>query len=139
MGLILDTSVLVAAERGRFDVAELLAANPGQDIAIAAITASELLVGAIKSRDDTHRVRRTAAVEARLARIPLLEFGIIDARQHALLQVTLERGGVPINAHDLLIAATALARGFSLATLDLKHFSRVPGLQLVDVQPFVRV
>lgn len=41
-----------------------------------------------------------------------------------------------IGAHDLLIAATALARGYGVATLNRREFARVPGLHLVSLERF---
>jgi len=51
MGLILDTSVFIAEERGRFDMARLLQQFPNEQPAIAAITASELLHGVARAND----------------------------------------------------------------------------------------
>lgn len=45
--------------------------------------------------------------------------------------------GEMIGLHDLLIAATALANGHAVATLNRKDFERIPGLRLVEVAPFV--
>lgn len=44
-----------------------------------------------------------------------------------------ERRGSTVPAFDLLIAATALSRGWALATGDVKGFSRVAGLELVTL------
>ncbi|MBI4704379.1 MAG: type II toxin-antitoxin system VapC family toxin [Deltaproteobacteria bacterium] len=40
----------------------------------------------------------------------------------------MQRRGSTIGAHDLLIAATAVAHGLSLATRNVREFRRVPGL-----------
>lgn len=60
--MILDTSVLADAERGRFELAALLRAHPDQSAAIAAVSASELLRGVERATAST-RQRRTAFVE----------------------------------------------------------------------------
>jgi hypothetical protein len=44
MGLILDTSLLIADERGKFDMPGFLLRFPGVQPLITAITASEFLV-----------------------------------------------------------------------------------------------
>jgi len=51
MGLMLETSVLIAAERRRFDLPALLAAHPGEPLALAAITLSELRHGCLRAVD----------------------------------------------------------------------------------------
>jgi predicted nucleic acid-binding protein len=43
-----------------------------------------------------------------------------------------------IGAHDLLIAATAVLLDFSLATVNLREFRRVPGLQVIDPTAFLK-
>lgn len=137
MGVVLDTSILIAAERGHLELDRLLAA-PGVDgVAVAAITVSELLVGAARAKEPGARSRRSGFAEWVAAAIPVLPFGVLEARSHALLIDALMRAGAPIGATDALIAATALASGLQVATLDMKHFARVPGLVLVDTAPFV--
>jgi tRNA(fMet)-specific endonuclease VapC len=55
MGLILDTSILIADERGRFDMPSFLRHFPSPKPIIAAITASELLHGVERARDPARR------------------------------------------------------------------------------------
>jgi tRNA(fMet)-specific endonuclease VapC len=138
VGVVLDTSVLIAAERGRFDLDRLLAA-PGIDgVAVAAISLSELLVGAARAQDPALRNRRLVFAEWVAAELSILSFGAFEARAHAILVEQLLRAGTPIGAGDTLIAATALANGLEVATLDAKHFTRVPGLRIVETGAFVR-
>lgn len=138
MGLILDTSVLVAAERRTLSLGALLDSVASEPVGIAALTASELLHGCHRAADPGTRARRFALVEALLDHIPVHEFGLGEARRHAELWAALAREGALIGAHDMLIGATALARGAALATLNERDFRRVPGLQLLAVEPFVR-
>ena len=137
MGLILDTSVLIAAERRTLSLGALLNAVADEPVGIAALTASELLHGCHRAADAGTRARRFAFVEALLDRIPVYEFGLGAARRHAELRAALASTGSPIGAHDMLIGATALARGCTLATLNQRDFGRVPGLQLLNVHPFI--
>lgn len=138
MGLILDTSVLVAAERRTLALGALLDSVASEPVGIAALTASELLHGCHRAADPGTRARRFAFVEALLDHIPVHEFGLGEARRHAELWAALAREGALIGAHDMLIGATALARGFGLVTLNERDFRRVPGLRLLAVEPFVR-
>jgi tRNA(fMet)-specific endonuclease VapC len=135
--LILDTSILVAAERRTVRLESLLKAAGDQPVAIAAITAAELLHGCRRAADPGVRARRGAYVEAILDAIPVLPFGLSEARRHAELWAELVRQGTMIGAHDLLIGATALARGEELATLNQREFTRVAGLRLTAVERFL--
>ena len=137
MGVVLDTSVLIAAERGTFALRELLEKLGDAEAGISAVTASELLVGGHRAADPGVQSRRFARVEYILRDLPVFEFGLVEARRHAELWARLMRAGSLIGPHDMLIAATALSRGFQLVTLNSAEFRRVSGLELVEVEEFV--
>jgi tRNA(fMet)-specific endonuclease VapC len=92
------------------------------------VTASELLHGVHRATTAEQRTKREAYVESILATMPLLPFDLLVARVHAQLDADLAAKGGHLGAHDLQIAATALAYGESLATRDEKSFPKVPGL-----------
>ncbi len=137
MGVILDTSVLVAAERQVLRLEPVRESLGELSVGIAAVTASDLLHGCHRAADAAIRVRRFAFVDALLALIPVLPFGLAEARRHAELWALLAQSGTMIGAHDLLIGATALARGDELATLNSREFKRVAGLRLVKLERFL--
>jgi len=104
----------------------------GDDVvAIAAITASELVHGVHRAANTTRRRRREAFVERLLAVLPVLPFDFVTARTHASLWANLAAKGSGVGAHDLMIAATALAAGYRVATRDRRSFSRIPGPEVV--------
>jgi tRNA(fMet)-specific endonuclease VapC len=131
MGALIDSSVLIAAERGQLDLESILQDYAETDFALAAITASELLHGVHRAKGTRRRARREAFVEAILARLPILAFDFVCARTHAFLWASLATRGVSIGAHDLIIGATAIARGLDVVTRDERSFPRVPGLSLI--------
>jgi len=137
VGIVIDTSVLVAGERRALRFEALLESLGEEPVAIAAITASDLLHGCHRASDPGVRARRAAFVDALLEAIPVLPFGLPEARRHAELWAGLAREGSVIGPHDLLIAATALAQGHSLVTMNQREFGRVPGLRLVAVERFL--
>lgn len=137
MGLILDTSILIAAERGAFALPAFFAARKEDMFYLASITASELLYGVEVANTPRRREVRRSFVEAVLAAIPLIDFDAAIARTHARIWAELDRSGTRIGAYDQLIAATAVACDHSLATLNRGEFERVRGLQLADVSPFI--
>jgi len=138
VGLILDTSTIIAAERGVFDLDGLLH-DAGEDtVAIAAITASELLHGVERARNEAVRSRRHALVESVLDAFPVIPFGLPEARVHARLWAALAAKGKMIGAHDLQIAATCLSLGSAVVTLNVKEFRRVAGLSMASVTPYRR-
>jgi len=135
MGIILDSSVLVAFERRRFDLERLLTAHPSP--AIAAITAAELLIGVERADTLERRARRRSFVENLFALMPIIPFDLTQARLYAERFAELASRGIVIGDRDLQIAVTALNLNFELATLNVGEFQRVTGLRLVDVSSFV--
>ena len=137
MGMILDSSVLIAAERGRLRFANYCASLGDEKLFITAITASELLHGVERATSQAIRTRRAAFVEALLTRFQVLEFDLDVAQHHAPLWAMLASSGTLIGPHNLQIAAIALRHGFSVASLNVEEFRRVPSLPLADLQPFL--
>ena len=134
MGIVLDTSILIAAERKQFDLPRFLKGHENQEIAISAVTASELLHGCERAKNASQKKEREQYVEAILARIPVVPFDVGQARIHARLWAQQVKQGESVGAHDLMIAATALSIHFDLATLNQDEFRRIPGLKVVDFQ-----
>ena len=137
MGLILDSSVIIAAERGRFDMAAFIEAEAPMDtVYIASVTGSELLHGVHRGKGKV-RVKREAFVERVLRDTPNLPFDLECARHHAKLWARLVTLGSPIGAHDMMIAATCLRFDLELATLNEAEFARVDGLRMVATRKYL--
>lgn len=132
MGVLIDTSVLIAPERGRFGVEQWLAGREDEEFFVSVITASELLHGVHRANAPDVRARRSAFVEAVLARFPLLSIDLATARAHAQLWAELASGGRMIGAHDLWLAAACVAHGLTLVTANVREFQRVPGLSMEE-------
>lgn len=137
MGVMLDASVLIAAERERFDLEGMLRnLEPESPVGLSVITAAELLHGVERADTPERRQRRGQYVEGLLQRFALFELTLSDARVYSRIWSSLQSAGITVGAHDLLLAATCLRLGFRVATLNVSEFVRVPGLQLVDVGPY---
>jgi tRNA(fMet)-specific endonuclease VapC len=124
--LILDTSVLVASERIGSNLDAVVADD--DDVAIAAITAAELLVG-VELASKERCERRREFVERILRSVPVEAYDLVVARAHASLLAYTRRSGVPRGAHDLIIAATAVASDRSVVSADAQAFDGLPGLR----------
>lgn len=116
---------MVAGERGRLRLDDLI--GDEDDVAVAAITVAELLVG-VELADAATQSRRRALVDSIVATIPVEDYDLEVARSHALLLAHAHRSGRRRGAHDLVIAATALARGRIVVTADRSGFSDLPGV-----------
>jgi tRNA(fMet)-specific endonuclease VapC len=125
--LILDTAVLIDAERRGRHLDRLIADE--DDVAIAAVTAAELLVG-VELADDARRPTRAAFVRSVLDTVPIEDYDGQVARAHATLLAHVRRTGRPRGAHDLIIAATAAARDRLVVSTDSTAFADLPGVPI---------
>lgn len=126
MGLILDTDVLIRAEKATEPTDFGKWAHHGEAF-ISAITCSELLVGVHLANTETRRLRRAAFVERLLGALPALAFDSDVARVHASLP-----RNITLGAHDLIIGATALRYGYPVLTGNVDDFRRMPGVAVID-------
>jgi predicted nucleic acid-binding protein len=132
MALLIDTSVLVSAERGEEGYEQALPEDErDQEHSISVITVSELLHGVHGATGEVRRARRRAFVEGMLARFEPIPIVFEVARIHAEIWAELEAAGEIIGVHDLWIAATALTHGLQVATSNAREFERVPGLSVL--------
>ncbi|MGN6588090.1 MAG: PIN domain-containing protein [Solirubrobacterales bacterium] len=127
--LILDTTVLVDAERGGDALAKAI--DDGDDVAVAAITVAELKVGVQLARG-RRRDKRKRFVAAILDSVSIEPYDIDVAEAHAVLLGHVRRNGTPRGAHDLIIAATARARERQVVSFDQGGFAELPGVPLAD-------
>ena len=130
MGALIDSSALIAIERGQLSIERISVRFAEEDVAVSAVTASELLHGLHRARTATQRHRRQAFVEGLLAQLPVIPFDLTVARVHASLWADLSARGVAIGERDLMIGATAISRGYAVATRDERSFPRIPGLKV---------
>jgi tRNA(fMet)-specific endonuclease VapC len=126
--LILGTSILIAVERRGRRLDAII--DDKDDVAIAAVTAAELLVG-VELASGRRRSARKAFVDTLLQTVPLEPYDMDVARAHAGLLAWTRRSGRQRGAHDLIIAATALARERVVITADTGGFD---GLPLVSIR-----
>lgn len=128
-GLILDSTIAIDLERGRLppEVEDELGA--AEDVALSAVTLSELLQG-VHLADEGRRAQKEAFVEQITRSFPVIPFDDVAARVHARLAADLARKGTPVGALDLLIGAVAIANGRELWSADRRSFPKIPGLVL---------
>jgi predicted nucleic acid-binding protein len=130
VGLLIDSSVLIRLERDEASLDDFIVGLGDEDVAIASITASELLVGVLKASPAIRRSHREAFVEYVVGRFPVLPVDLAVARTHARLLTDLQAASSMIGLHDLLIAATAVANELAILTFNVREFNHVPGLDV---------
>ena len=133
MAVLTDSDVLVDLERSVANPAVEQAIS-SEDRAISVITVSELLHDVHRAKG-AQRTRRSAFAEHLLAELQAIPITETVARVHADVWARLAVRGQVIGAHDLWIAATALAHGLGIATGNAEEFERVPGLRVIPCPP----
>ena len=127
--IIADTDVLFDYLEGRRPGAEAVFQALRRDhLQTTTINYFELLAGA-------RRRRQQESVLALLESIQVLPLDVDAARRPAEVRQELERSGIGIGMGDSLIAGIVLARGATLLTRNKRHFERVLGLPLAELQP----
>jgi predicted nucleic acid-binding protein len=127
--IIADTDILIDYLAGRRPGAEAVsrALRQGQ-LQTTTLNCFELLAG-------VGNIRQQEGALALLASMPILPLDFDAARRAAEVHRQLARSGIRIGMGDSLIAGIVLARGATLLTRNIRHFERVPGLPLAEVQP----
>jgi len=136
VGLVVDTSAVVALERGGVEWETALAKLGDEPLALPAIVYAELLIG-VRLADRVGRASaRRAKVDALVARVPIVDFGREIADRWADVVATLRKKGALIPANDVAVAATALQLGFAVlvGSRDEQHFRRVPKLRVESLR-----
>lgn len=127
MRYLLDSSMIVAAIKGRLPVVVKLSTLKPDDVAVSIIGRMEAEIG----------LRGNARVQGKYARllrdflanVRVLDFGMLEAQQAMNLGTYLQQGDEKLDAYGLLIAGTALAHQLTLVTEDTAIYVRVPGLE----------
>lgn len=125
MRYLLDTNIvsdLVRNPNGR--VTQQIRKVGEAQVCTSIIVAAELRYGATKKGS----LRLTAQLEMVLGALEVLALEPPSDAVYGSLRTNLERAGMPIGGNDLLIAAQALALGFTLITDNEREFARVPNL-----------
>jgi tRNA(fMet)-specific endonuclease VapC len=130
--LLLDTTFLIDAERAEELVDESI--DDEDDVAVAAISVAEMKVGVALAAGRRRGLRHDFITDV-LAVIPVLEYDLNVAEAHAQLLATVPRQGRPHGAHDLVIAATAVASGREVVTADTGGFVDLPGVRVRSHMP----
>lgn len=130
MGVIFDTSEIIALERNRQGVDAIILGREDEPFGISVITVAELLHGVERADTDARKIVRQAFVEKVIELFPVLPFDTSVARTYARLWAALARKGLTVGAHDLIIAATAISLDYAIVTANMRDFEKIDGLRV---------
>lgn len=129
MGLVIDTSALVAIERSGEVPPDLLE----ERVFLPAVVWAEAMVGVHRAATPEIGIRRHRRLEALREQLDFCDFDRVVAERYAELVAVLARKGQMIPQNDLAVAATALClkHRVLVGVSDEKHFRVVPNLEIV--------
>jgi len=137
MGLVLDSGVLIAAERDARPVSELLATLEREhgetEIVLSSITVIELEHGLHRAQTAEQARKRRDYLDTVFAAVPVEPFTKAMAQLAAKIDAEARRTGQTIPFADLLIGVTALHFGYAVGTRNLRHFQMIPNLTVVQL------
>ena len=129
--LALDSNTISYYFRGDPSVVPRLQAVSPVDVAVPAIVVYELQYGLRRLPAEAAR-QRLDALRAFLRPLQILPFNEKCAEHAAEIRSDLETRGLPIDLHNIMIAATVIGHTAKLVTRNVREFSRVKGLALVN-------
>jgi predicted nucleic acid-binding protein len=136
MGIVLDSSVLIAGERRRESVWQILkrvqAAHGEVDSALSVVTIVEVTHGIYRAKSDADRERRKSFSEELRRDMVVHPVTVEIAELAGRIEGEQAARGVSIAFEDLLIGVTALYLDYAVATINVRHFQQIPGLTVVQ-------
>lgn len=134
MGVILDSSLVISAERRHETVVQLLrriaAVINDQEVALSAIGLMELIHGIYRANTPERHKARELYINELISVVDVYPFTRETAILAGKVDGEQQSKGVVIPFADLLIGATALSLGYSVLTVNLRDFNRIPGLSV---------
>ncbi|HEX4771151.1 MAG TPA: PIN domain-containing protein [Bryobacteraceae bacterium] len=137
LGVVLDSSIVIEAERQHLDVARFLKHIAGQlgerEVALSAISVAELAHGVYRADTAVRRQARRAFLDDLKATVPVYPITGETAELVGKINAESSQKGITIPFDDLLIGACALERGYYIATRNERHFRKITGLNLIQL------
>ena len=134
VGIILDSSVIITAERRGHSVRQILEqvqTSQGEiEIGLSVVTIAELVHGAYRAKTPEQQQGRLAFIERLCQDVPVHPVTLDIARLAGRIEGQQEAKGIKVSFEDLLIGATALHLSYSVATFNVRHFQQIPGLSV---------
>ncbi len=136
MGLILDSSIVIATERKGLDdlaILEQLKSHYGETaFGLSVVTIAELTHGAYRAKEEARRLRRLAFIDRLCRELTIYPIIVEIARTVGRIEGQQATFGFILAFEDLAIGVTALQLGFEIVTLNEKDFRHIPGLRIVN-------
>jgi tRNA(fMet)-specific endonuclease VapC len=130
MGTIYDTCVLINYERLGTEIENLAPIKEGELTGVSVVSIAELLHGAHRADGEERKQERLAFVDKVCTTFTVFDYDMAAAKTFAEIWSSTAQRGISVGVNDMIIAATALSRGYSVLTLNKKDFENIEGLSV---------
>ena len=131
MDIVIDADVIIQSEKENFDLFSWFQERRNDSFAVAAITVAELWHG-VERASGKQRAKRKRYLQSVLRVLPVLHYTERTAFLHARIWADLVEKGTMIGYYDLIVASTAIEHRHAVASINHKHFSKIPGLRIMN-------
>ncbi len=134
LGVVLDSSTVITAERKRLPVPRLIEAiqtvHGEIEVSLSPVTVAELVHGIYRAKNPEASQRRRAYIEELVELVPIHPVTKQTAFLVGQIQGQEAAKGNVLPFNDLMIAAAAIEQGYAILTENLRHFEKIPGLSV---------
>jgi predicted nucleic acid-binding protein len=130
MAIIIDADVIIKGEKGAFDLKAWIAQQI-EELEVAAITVAELWHG-VERATVPYRTRRERYIRTILDGVVIIPYTQATALEHTRIWAACEASGKAVAPYDLIVAATAVERGSTVATFNRRHFEKIDGIKVIE-------
>ena len=134
LGIVLDSSVLIAAERRKLTalqaIIEVRARFGSVAIVLSAVTVAEIGHGIYRANTEEIRQRRRQFLDDLVTTVPVYPLTVTTAEIVARISGEEAAKGVNLPIADLMIGACAIELGYAICTRNPRDFTRIPGLRI---------
>jgi predicted nucleic acid-binding protein len=137
LGVVLDSSIVITAERRSLRVLNLVESiqtTYGEiEVSLSPVTVAELVHGIYRARTPEASQRRREYIQELVNLVPLHPVTLQTAYLVGQIEGQEAAKGNVLPFNDLLIAAAAIEQGYAVLTKNLRHFEKIPGVQIVKL------
>ena len=136
LGLVLDSSAVIAAERRKESITDfvesILRAHGPLDLSLSPVSVAELVHGVFRARTPAASQRRRLYIEELVSLVPVHPVTKQTGWLVGQIQGQEAAKGNMLPFNDLMIAAAAIEQGYAVLTGNVRHFQMIPGLRVIS-------
>jgi tRNA(fMet)-specific endonuclease VapC len=137
LGVVLDATIVITAERRSLPIPGLMEAIQNTigkvEVSLSPITVAELVHGIYRAKTPEAGERRRAYIQELVDLVPVHDITLQTAYLVGQIEGQEASKGNVLPFNDLLIATAAIEQGYAILTQNVRHFERVPGLQVLKL------